>query len=105
MANRASIRPRARIDVLDVVQYIEHENLSAADRFLDASEETFQFLAEFPQAGSRFLTKHRNLVGLRVFRIRGFSNYLAFYLDREYGVEIVRVLHGARDLDAVLADE
>ncbi len=34
-----------------------------------------------------------------------FPNHLVFYLQRENGIEIVRIVHGARDLDAALRDE
>ena len=49
--------------------------------------------------------QERAAVHLRVFRIKGFPNHLAFYLERANGIEIVHVAHGARDLDAVLQDE
>jgi toxin ParE1/3/4 len=58
-----------------------------------------------PQIGAIYRTKNPRLVDLRVFRVKGFPNHLAFYLVRENGIEIVRVVHGARDLDASLEDE
>ncbi len=33
------------------------------------------------------------------------QNYLIFYRAASEGVEIVRVLHGARDLDALFSDD
>jgi toxin ParE1/3/4 len=42
---------------------------------------------------------------LRIWRIDGFPNHLIFYRPIEGGIEIVRVLHGARDIDAVLESE
>jgi len=41
------------------------------------------------------------LEGLRSFRVEGFENHFVFYLPRESGIEVVRVLHGARDLEAI----
>jgi len=42
------------------------------------------------------------LEGLRCFRIRGFENHFVFYRPHESGIEVVRVLHGARDLESIL---
>ena len=105
MANRVDIRPRARLDVVELATYVGKDSVLAADRFLDASETTFRSLAESPQVGAVYPTKNERLDGLRVFRVQGFPNHLAFYLERNDGIEIVRVLHGARDLDAALQDE
>ncbi|NJK75351.1 MAG: type II toxin-antitoxin system RelE/ParE family toxin [Microcoleus sp. SU_5_6] len=33
---------------------------------------------------------------------QGFKRYLIFYRTAETGIEILRVLHGARDLEAIL---
>jgi toxin ParE1/3/4 len=105
MANNIGIRPRARLDVVDEASYIGKDNVTAANRFLAACQTSFEFLAESPQIGAIYPTKNPRLVDLRVFRIKGFPNHLAFYLERANGIEIVRVVHGARDLDVVLQDE
>jgi plasmid stabilization system protein ParE len=38
---------------------------------------------------------------MRMTLINGFRNYLIFHIPTDYGIHIVRVLHGARDLDAL----
>jgi toxin ParE1/3/4 len=45
------------------------------------------------------------LHGLRSWRMRGFESWLVFYRVTEEAVEIVRVLHGARDLEAAFESE
>ena len=105
MANRAEIRPQARSDVVELATYIGIDSVLAANRFLDAAEKTFELFAQSPQIGAVYPTKNERLHGLRVVRVQGFPNHLAFYLERNYGIEIVRVLHGARDLDAALEGE
>jgi toxin ParE1/3/4 len=45
------------------------------------------------------------LTGLRVFPVRGFPKHLIFYRQVADGIELVRVLHGARDVAAILAEE
>jgi toxin ParE1/3/4 len=37
------------------------------------------------------------LSGLRRWPVREFENVLIFYLPRDDGISVVRVLHGARD--------
>ncbi len=105
MNDNIGIRPQARIDVVELATHIGRYNVSAANRFLDACEATFEFLSESPQVGAIYLTNNPRLVGSRVFRVKGFPNHLTFYLERQNGIEIVRVLHGARDLDAVFQYE
>jgi toxin ParE1/3/4 len=45
------------------------------------------------------------LAGLRVGRVEGFEKHLIFYRPGDDGVEIIRVLHGARDIDSVLDED
>ena len=97
-----AVRPQARLDLVELATYISRDSADAAWRLLDAAEETFEFLAMNSQAGAIYSTKNAQLVGLRVFQIRDFPNHLSFYLERELSIEIVRVLHGARNVDAVL---
>ena len=77
-----------------------------AHRFATAAEKVFRDLAERPGLGSpRWQWVHPQLVGLRSRPIPGFENWLVFYFPIDDGVEIVRVLHGAQDLEDKLASE
>jgi toxin ParE1/3/4 len=42
------------------------------------------------------------LADLRVWRIEGFEKHLIFYRQTPDGIDVVRILHGARDIDSVL---
>ena len=44
------------------------------------------------------------LDGMRSHGVRDFHKYIIFYILREDGIEIVRVLHGARDLPALFGE-
>jgi toxin ParE1/3/4 len=77
-------------------------SLETAIRFYDAAARTFEAIADMPGIGERRETANPRLAGLRVRRIEGFEKHLIFYRPVEDGVEIVRVLHGARDIDRVL---
>ena len=102
MASELRIRSRARTDIVELAVFIGRDSVGAADRFLDATDETFASLTEQPFLGAEYATRNPRLNGIRVIRVRGFPNHLAFYFVRTDEVEIVRVLHGARDLDAAL---
>lgn len=105
MAENIGIRPNARLDVVEVAATIGNDNITAANHFLDACEATFDFLAKSPELGGVYPTKNPRLSGLRVFQVQGFPNHLTFYLNRPNNIEIVRIVHGARDIDAILRDE
>ena len=42
--------------------------------------------------------RHASLQDLRMHPVRGFERHLVFYRERDDGIEVVRVLHGARDI-------
>ena len=97
--------PQAKTDLIDIAAYIGRDSPAIADRFLDAAEETISRLAERPPIDRICQFREGPLRGLRRWAIRGYVNYIVFYHVRDYGIEIVRVLHGARDIDAVLQDD
>jgi toxin ParE1/3/4 len=101
MARRVSRKPEVRRDLVGLADYISRDNLDAALRFLDAAERTFNFLAANNQSGQQCGFQQPEIAGLRVWPIEGFRNYLVFYRPTDDGVEILRVLHGARDIEAL----
>jgi hypothetical protein len=54
--------------------------------------------------GTRDDPEREQLGEPRYFPIVRFRKYLVFYGPRTDGIEVLRVPHGARDLDAVLID-
>jgi hypothetical protein len=42
---------------------------------------------------------------LRRAPVKGFMNYLLFYIPRSGGIDVVRVLHAARDIESIFAIE
>ena len=67
-------------------------------RFCDAAAATFSSIARSPGIGEPRTSTQPRLAGLRVWRISGFENHLVYYRPIEAGIEIVRVLHRARDI-------
>jgi toxin ParE1/3/4 len=86
-------RPEAENDLEEIWLYIAQDNIDNADKLLDEIEETSQKLAQFTNMGRNRDEIHP---GLRSFPV---GKYLIFYLPISGGLEIVRVLHGMRDLD------
>lgn len=92
------IRAVARNDLLEHFDYLEdHAGLNVAERFLAQAQATFLDLARQPGIGALLGLTNPALAGMRKWRIRDFDNHLVFYMAREDGVSIVRVLHRAMD--------
>ena len=89
---------QAEDDLIDIWLYIAHDDPSAADRTLDDIEDKCLLLADQPGLGPE---RPDIAFGLRYFPVR---RYLILYREISDGVEIVRVLHGARDVPTLLAD-
>jgi len=96
------IESRAHADIVELATYIGRDSAVAANRFLEAVRATFAILARQPLLGARYETKNPRLTGVRIFRVKKFPNHLVFYIARQDDIRIVRVLHGARDLDVAL---
>ncbi len=97
--------PRAFQDLREIAVYLtEHGSEATGFRFVERAEETFEDLLEHPHKGRARPWRSDDLEGLRSYPIRGFKNWLVFYAVQEAGITIVRVLHGARDLDALLEE-
>jgi toxin ParE1/3/4 len=104
MANLTK-RPIVVQDLIDHATYIAANNLDAGGRFLYAAEATFQRLAELPAIGKLSGFSHPQLTDIRQYPIKGFRNYLVFYRIQSETIEILRVLHGAQDLEPTFEQE
>ena len=91
-------RPLAAEDIVEVWDHIADDNLSAADRWVDQLDEQFRLLATQPLMGR---ARDELSPGLRSFP---FGRYMIFYQPIEGGIDVVRLLHSARDVDAVFGD-
>ncbi len=94
--------PQAEQDLDEIAASLAQRSARRALRFLDAAQAAFDRLAAFPDLGAYYETTNPQLHGLRVWPIPGFLNYLIFYRVAGNTVQIVRVLHGARDLDTAI---
>lgn len=86
--------------VLDVVQqaayYRDQGSPDTASRWLIRTRKTFAYVAAHPEMGEEVRP------GLRASRVEKFKRHAVYYHSTAAQVVIVRVLHGAADLDAAL---
>jgi toxin ParE1/3/4 len=87
---------QARSDVLDIWEYIARDNPKAADNLVRKLDLMLRRLAEQPGIGA---PQEKYRVGLRCFPV---GNYLIFYESIPKGIQVIRVLHGARDWPEII---
>jgi len=106
-APRVLRHPRAERDIEEQVEYylLVERAPAVAARLVDAVERGLERLQRHPEAGAPVEAASPRLAELRRWPVPGFENHLVFYRASGRGVEIVRILHGARDLGARLAEE
>ncbi|MEA5566780.1 type II toxin-antitoxin system RelE/ParE family toxin [Anabaena sp. UHCC 0399] len=90
---------------MDLASYIAQDNLDISDRFLIAAEATFKQLAITPVIGKKCQFTHPGLADIRQISIKAFTKYLIFYRITESEVDILRVIHGARDIDSIFDED
>jgi toxin ParE1/3/4 len=79
-------------DLMDIWAYIAQDNPRAADRLSDEIESKFILLSEQPYLGP---ARPDIAPELRYFPV---GNYLILYREIAEGIEVARVIHGARRL-------
>lgn len=87
---------RAEDDLVDIWLYIAADNPDAADRLLEEIDRKCTLLA-----GNPLLGRARPDIAPE-FRYFPVGNYLILYRALSDGVEVVRIVHGARRLDGLL---
>ena len=88
-------------DLHSLVAYIDQFNPSAAERFLSALFPALDELAEMPGKGSPKYFRDKRLEGIRSWSISGFRNFLILYRPMPDGIDVVAIVHGARDIRAL----
>jgi len=92
-------RPAAERDIEECFVYIAEKDLDVGISFLVAVEDSLEQLSNFPFIGKLKEFGNEKLVGIRVWHVKGFENYSLFYSLPENSLELIRVLHGARDIE------
>ena len=93
------LTPAAEGDILDILDYIERENASAATRVFAALSEAMRLIAERPGIGHT-----RGDLADEAVRFWPVFSYLVIYRPDTSPLQIVRVLHGKRDVRRLLEE-
>lgn len=93
------LTPAADQDLNQIWEYIAADSVAAANRVLDAIEATFERLAASPALGH-----FREDLADKRHRFDSVYSYLIVYRWETKPVQIIRVLHGARDVQNVLGE-
>lgn len=94
------LTPAAETDLADIWDYIAADNVTAADRVFDALQAQFHRLAETPALGH-----YREDLADKRHRFFQVYSYLVVYRWKSSPLQIIRVLHAARDVAAVLSTD
>jgi toxin ParE1/3/4 len=89
------IGPHASADLTEIWIYIADDSVANADAFIDKLYETIRFLTRQPGSGRR---REDLASGILSF---SFGRYIIFYRVIVSAIEVVRVLHGARDIENI----
>jgi plasmid stabilization system protein ParE len=85
---------RVKEDLVAHFAYIAQDKIEPAER-----------LALNPLIGLRWKSKKRQLRGIRFYPLPSpYRSYIVFYRASRERIEIITVLHGARDLESALSD-
>lgn len=94
-----TLRPRAITDLAEIWNYIADDSEQRADGFIDLLDRKINVLAQRPNMGR---VREELAEGFRSFPV---DRYIIFYRFTPKGIEIVRVLHGARDLNTIFNED
>lgn len=97
--SRCALLRAAEDDLLGIWLSIAQDDQGAATRVLQSISEKFQLITDNNKIGP---ARPDIAAGLRYF-VAG--SYLILYREVQAGVEIVRVLHGARNLRVILQED
>lgn len=95
------LSPLALEDLLQIQEFIAQDNPDAAEHLIEQFFSAFEYLAQWPRSGhTRVDLTPRNVLFWPV------SSYLVVYRQNEGSseVQVVAVLHGARDLPVILKE-
>lgn len=100
--SRYQFTPQAVDDLYEIWIYIARDHIEAANRLEDAVYNACAFLAEGPLRGKtrEDITK----LPLRFWTVQAFPNYIIVYDPAADPLQIIRILHGARDILAILGE-
>ena len=105
MTRGVHLRKAARRELEEIADHFAGSSLAVALRFATAVESAFSRLLESPHAGHLRPGKDLFVREVRSWPVPGFEAILVFYRPSPRGIEVVHIVHGARDLPAIIEEE
>jgi len=94
----------AENDLNLIWDFIAQDNVDAANRVLDKMQDAMELLAEMPEMAQKRPGLSKVYPNLRVWPLPDYPNYLVFYLPVEAGILVIRILHGARNIEEIFGE-
>jgi toxin ParE1/3/4 len=105
-ASRIVLSEMAVSDILEQADWYEAQAESKlAARWEKAVTSVLLRISQRPAAGKLCKFQSDELVGTRRTPVSGFSKHLIFYQVHEKEILILRVVHGARDLESLFSGD
>lgn len=96
--SRYIISPAAIRDLEEITDYFATRNVDAGDRLLNEFTKKCRYLTQFPHIGRTYREIRPYLRGVLM------QNYIIFYRNINDGIEIMRIIKGDRDLEAIFSE-
>ncbi len=90
---------RAQDDVAEICDYVAQDDDQAAKRLVDKFGEAFARLTDWPGIGR---VRPEISVGIRSWVV---GSYVVLYRSYDDRIDVIRVIHGARDIAALFSGE
>ena len=101
---RITLTEIAAADVLEQAEWYEAQSdPKLAMRWEGAVTSTILRISRRPSAGAPCSFESAELQGTRRVAVTGFPKHLVFYQSRGNEVVVLRIVHGARDLESLLS--
>ena len=95
----------AQADLYEHVDYFADHNPEVGRRFMNEVEANLELLSSNPLLGTRFTSASERFSDLRYWTMAAFPNHVIFYRVEATALNVVRILHGSRDLHAAISGE
>jgi len=105
MSRQVIVHGAARFDAIDIAYFIAEDSLESSVFISEALDGAFELLAEFPGVGVSRDYDNPKLRGMRMWPIPDFPNYLIFFQADNSELRVLRILHGARDIQSLFAPD
>ena len=105
MIRKVHLRPAARRDLEGIADFFADGSLATALRFAAATDAALSRLVESPRIGHPRPGEDPLLLQLRSWPVPGFEDILVIYRSDPGRIDVIRILHGARNESTILEEE